>query len=87
MKDILYTAKLILKRKFETVLLASSPEDILKILKKSVVDIILLDMNFGLGRTSGNEGIFWLREVLKNYPDQHIIIILPMVISKWLLKP
>ncbi len=73
-QDVLYTAKLILKRKFETVLLASSPEDILKTLKKSVVDIILLDMNFGQGRTSGNEGIFWLREVLKNYPDQHIIM-------------
>ncbi len=73
-QDVLYTAKLILKRKFDQVLLETNPEQLPKTLKKTPVDVVLLDMNFAHGRTSGNEGIYWLRETLKQHPDQHIIM-------------
>ncbi len=73
-QDVLYTAKLILKRKFDQVLLETNPEQLPKTLKKTPVDVVLLDMNFAQGRTSGNEGIYWLRETLKQHPDQHIIM-------------
>ncbi len=73
-QDVLYTAKLILKRKFDQVLLETNPEQLPKTLKKTPVDVVLLDMNFAHGRTSGNEGIYWLRETLKQHQDQHIIM-------------
>lgn len=73
-QDVLYTAKLILKRKFDQVILETKPEHLPKILKKTSVDVVLLDMNFAQGRTSGNEGIYWLRETLKQFPDQHIVM-------------
>lgn len=73
-QDVLYTAKLILKRKFDQVLLETNPEILLKILKTTPVDVVLLDMNFAQGRTSGNEGIYWLRETIKKYPNQHIVM-------------
>nr|NQU90617.1 sigma-54-dependent Fis family transcriptional regulator [Bacteroidota bacterium] len=38
-------------------------------------DVILLDMNFTAGNNTGNEGIFWMREILKSDPDSIIIFI------------
>lgn len=38
-------------------------------------DIILLDMNFNIGENTGNEGLFWLREILKNDPLAIVIMI------------
>jgi DNA-binding NtrC family response regulator len=32
-------------------------------------------MNFSAGRTSGNEGLFWLKEILKISPNQKVVLI------------
>ncbi|MGM0406960.1 MAG: sigma-54-dependent transcriptional regulator, partial [Bacteroidota bacterium] len=44
-------------------------------IERSVYDLILLDMNFKSGDRSGNEGLFWLKEILKINPDAIIICI------------
>jgi len=38
-------------------------------------DIILLDMNFKSGDNSGNEGLYWLKEILKHDPLAMVIMI------------
>lgn len=37
-------------------------------------DIVLLDMNFKAGVNSGNEGLYWLSEIKKAYPDLPIVL-------------
>ena len=38
-------------------------------------DIILLDMNFSAGINTGNEGLFWLKEIIRDDPDAVVILI------------
>ncbi|MFN8208363.1 MAG: sigma-54 dependent transcriptional regulator [Bacteroidales bacterium] len=44
-------------------------------LQREEYDVCLLDMNFNAGTISGNEGIFWLREILKSDADAAVIMI------------
>jgi DNA-binding NtrC family response regulator len=39
------------------------------------VDIVLLDMNFQAGVNSGNEGLFWLKEILKHDNNLSVVMI------------
>jgi DNA-binding NtrC family response regulator len=38
-------------------------------------DIIVLDMNYKAGENSGNEGLYWLRRILKTDPSMVVILI------------
>lgn len=60
---VLYTARLILKQVFSQVDTESSPAEILTRLKRTSYDVILLDMNFAPGKTSGEEGLGWIRKI------------------------
>ena len=60
---------------FDRILLLSAPDSILPTLQQECVDIVLLDMNFHLGMTSGQEGLFWLRSIHKLHPDLPIVLI------------
>ena len=71
---VLYTAKMILKQRFEEVVTESSPAEIISLLQKSHFDVILLDMNFAHGMTSGQEGMRLLREIMKVDPEAHVIV-------------
>ncbi|HHP7241319.1 MAG TPA: sigma-54-dependent transcriptional regulator [Cyclobacteriaceae bacterium] len=73
-KDVLYTGRLILKNHFEKVITESTPERIERILKDERVDVIVLDMNFKAGVTTGNEGLFWLRKILTMNPEQAVLM-------------
>jgi DNA-binding NtrC family response regulator len=42
---------------------------------KKTYDVVLLDMNFATGETSGNEGIFWLNEIKTSDPLLPVILI------------
>lgn len=74
-EDILIAGKLLLKRHFVTVVTISDPKQISATLKKGNFDAILLDMNFGPGQSSGDEGFYWLAEILKIDPEAVIIMI------------
>lgn len=71
---VLYTAKLILKQTFTHIKTESSPSQIIPLLQQDSYDVILLDMNFAQGKTSGQEGLFWIKEVLKIDPQAHVIV-------------
>lgn len=74
-EDILIAGKLLLKRHFASVKTISQPDDIPAILKTESFDAILLDMNFGPGRSSGEEGFHWLAEIMKIDPEVVVIMI------------
>ena len=74
-KSILNSLNLFLKHKFEKVITCSNPNQILSLLKHEEIDVVLLDMNFSAGVNTGNEGLFWLREIRKDYPQMVVILI------------
>jgi DNA-binding NtrC family response regulator len=71
--DVLYTAKLVLKGLFGKVDTLSRPSFIPDCLRDTKYDLILLDMNFARGITSGKEGLDWLERILQIDPDVRVI--------------
>ena len=71
---ILDSLKLLLKNEYEHIACIRNPNLIPEKLRTEEFDVIMLDMNFAAGRTTGNEGIFWLREILKS--DALAVVIL-----------
>ncbi len=66
--------ELFLGRHFSEIASLSNPNNLIYTIEKKHVDVILLDMNFSGGRYSGNEGLFWLKEILKR--DKNAVVIL-----------
>lgn len=73
-EDVLYTANLVLKQKFETVRTLADPKRLSKVVPEYQPDVIFLDMNFAYGATTGNEGLFWLQEILKIDAHAHVVM-------------
>jgi two-component system, NtrC family, response regulator HydG len=73
-RDVLYTAYLALKRLFAITDTIDDPELIPEYLKKIKYDIILLDMNYKRGETSGEEGLKWLKKILQADQDIKVLI-------------
>jgi DNA-binding NtrC family response regulator len=73
--QILESLRILLKDEFETIDIVPKPSRIHEMLWRNTYDIILLDMNFAMGETSGNEGIFWLNEIKKIDPLLPVILI------------
>ena len=74
-EDILVAGKLLLKRHFANVVTISQPNQIAASLRKNNIDAILLGMNFGPGESSGDEGFYWLSEILKIDPEAVVVMI------------
>ena len=74
-EDILKSLLFILRQEFEEIVTIKNPAKSASLLHSGQFDVLLLDMNFSAGINSGNEGIFWLREILKSDPDAVIILI------------
>ncbi len=64
-RDVLLAARLLLKKHFVLVNTESDPLAIPTQLKNESYDVILLDMNFARGESSGKEGFYWLNRVLE----------------------
>ena len=73
-KDILLSTKVILKKEFSEIKTITEPEDIIPYIEKKIFDVILLDMNFTTGATSGKEGLEWLKRIL--FIDQDAVIVM-----------
>lgn len=74
-KDLLTAVQILLRPKVKKVLTASNPENIPAILRQEKVDLMLLDMNFRSALNTGNEGLFWLREIKSKFPDLPVVMI------------
>jgi DNA-binding NtrC family response regulator len=74
-QDILVAGKLLLQRHFSKVMICDKPERIPTLLGDNKFDAILLDMNFGPGESSGNQGYLWLGKILEIDPQAVVIMI------------
>ncbi|MDX1939031.1 MAG: sigma-54 dependent transcriptional regulator, partial [Saprospiraceae bacterium] len=61
--DVLVAVQLLLKTEAKTVVAEKNPEQIRSHLSKGHFDLILLDMNYKSKLNSGNEGLYWLRQI------------------------
>ncbi|MEO1051545.1 MAG: sigma-54 dependent transcriptional regulator [Bacteroidota bacterium] len=73
-EDVLYTARMVLKQQFSTVHTEHSTEHILDAVKQHHYDVVILDMNFSAGATSGKEGLDWLVKIKKADPQVQVIM-------------
>ena len=73
-EHVLVTSRMILKNYFENIETFSSPKTLETRLKQQDVDVVLLDMNFKAGVTSGNEGIFWMNRVRELSPQTQVVL-------------
>ena len=74
-EDILIALKLLLKPFASVVVTEKEPHKILSILSEETIDVVFLDMNFSKDTSSGQEGFYWLKEILKTDPQAVIILI------------
>jgi len=72
---ILNSLRLLLKTEYEFVKTISNPNQLNSELEKNEPDVVLLDMNFRAGVNTGNEGLYWLREIKKKTPLVEVIMI------------
>ncbi|MFH0759798.1 MAG: sigma-54 dependent transcriptional regulator [Bacteroidota bacterium] len=72
---VLESLELLLRGESGKVVTLSDPNRLYEALERNSFDAVLLDMNFKAGRNTGNEGIFWLREILKKDADLSVIMI------------
>ncbi|MBL6444901.1 sigma-54-dependent Fis family transcriptional regulator [Fulvivirga sp. 29W222] len=71
---ILLTAKMFLEQYFSEVNTLNIPKNIPDELDKQTYDVVLLDMNFRQGETSGKEGMKWLKEIISISPETSVLL-------------
>ncbi len=74
-KSIISTLEILLGPEFDTVTGITNPNQIPTELRTGDYNLVILDMNFQAGINSGNEGIFWLNQIKKSYPDISVVLI------------
>lgn len=73
--NVLTALDLLLSREYSAVNCISKPGQILSELSNASYSAVLLDMNYTAGQNTGNEGLFWLRELMKLDPDLSVVMI------------
>ena len=74
-QGVLESLVLLLRGESKKVLTLADPKQLHSTLKPGIFDVVLLDMNFSTGRNTGNEGLFWLSEIMKADPLVSVIMI------------
>lgn len=73
-EDVLLSAKLLLKKRYENVITRNNPKEINELVSKENIDVIVLDMNYRIGFNDGKEGMYWLKHILNINPKLVIIL-------------
>lgn len=73
-EDILFSAKMLLKKHFETIYTLSNPKNVIQLLVENEIDLVLLDMNYRIGFEDGKEGMYLLKEIKKLVPNTVVIL-------------
>lgn len=73
-RNILTTVRMLLEPIFHNIITIANPNSIPAKLREEHPDVVLLDMNFSSGINSGNEGLFWLREIKSLSPKTEVVL-------------
>ena len=74
-RDFLKLLEETLQREYEQVIAITSPQMINEVLRKTVVDVVLLESNYKSVVRNGNEGLFWLKEILAYDSNMSVVIV------------
>ena len=74
-EDILLSLRMLLKPHIENIRMIKNPERISEIMDSFQPDVIILDMNFRQGQTSGEDGYKWLRFILDKNPNVVVLLL------------
>lgn len=74
-RSILSALELLLSTCCKKLKCISTPNTLLSELKKDNYDVVLLDMNFKAGINTGNEGIYWLNQILEYNSGISVVMI------------
>lgn len=73
-RGVLTALQLLLKPYFNRITALSSPVTLPSVLREESWQVVLLDMNFTSGINTGNEGLYWLREIKKHYSELPVVL-------------
>lgn len=73
-EDILFAAKMLLKKHFETIHTLNNPKNIVRLLAENEIDVVVLDMNYRIGFEDGREGLYLLKEIRTLSPKTTVIL-------------
>ena len=73
-RNILTTVRMLLEPIFDGIITIANPNSIPAKLREAHPDVVLLDMNFSSGINSGNEGLYWLREIKSLSPKTEVVL-------------
>jgi len=73
--DVLTAVRLMLKTEVEEVITEKNPENIPSLISSRSFDLVLLDMNFNASVNTGNEGLYWLKQIKALKPAISVIMI------------
>ncbi len=74
-EDILTASRLLLRREFGEIATCKDPNEIPGLLARKAFDVVLLDMNFGPGESTGKDGLIWLEKILAIDPNIVVVMI------------
>lgn len=73
-KSMLSALEILLQFEYKHVAILSNPNQISSYPGFADLDIVLLDMNFSAGINSGNEGLYWLKQIKEKAPYISVIM-------------
>jgi len=74
-EELLIAFKFFLSKHFGQIDTIKNPNLIPEYLRKDAYDIILLDMNFSAGVNTGNEGIYWMKQIMEKDCNASVVLI------------
>jgi len=73
--SVLIALEMLLQNDFDNILTLKNPNSLPSVIKQNNIDVILLDMNFTAGVNTGNEGLFWLKQIQDIDPAISVVMI------------
>lgn len=72
---IILSIRILLEQYYTDVRAINNPDQIATALDENAYDVVILDMNFSAGDTSGQDGLHWFEEIKRRSPETMIIFI------------
>ena len=72
---VLLSIRVLLEPHFQSVKTTNNPERIPALFDREHFDVVVLDMNFRQGDTTGNQGLFWFKKILGLSADTQVVLL------------
>jgi len=74
-REVLLALGMLLEQRFSRVDTLGDPNRIPEYISKAHYDVVILDMNFKAGISSGNEGIYWMHRIFKQDAQTSVVLL------------